>query len=230
LLAVGGCDKNMPGCLMAMARLNIPSIFVYGGSILPGVSAEGKDVDIVQAQSQMTPGSHHLFIFALDPAADAGGSELEPCSGLEFHELVYGSQRPTSATTYPPGVGQFLGGGKGLRLQAHYLNTGTETIHAQVQTTFDVATEPVLAHAAWMILNDNMVNVALGSSSASSSLALIPEIGDVKLILAESHMHRHGVHFTSSLGDGTPIYETDQWNDPALRTSILRLSCCPAAP
>lgn len=47
LLAFGGCDKNMPGCIMAMARLNIPSVFVYGGSILPGVGPEGEDVDIV---------------------------------------------------------------------------------------------------------------------------------------------------------------------------------------
>ncbi|MBY0228629.1 MAG: dihydroxy-acid dehydratase [Gemmataceae bacterium] len=47
LLALGGCDKNMPGCLMAMARLNIPSIFVYGGSILPGVGDEGEPLDIV---------------------------------------------------------------------------------------------------------------------------------------------------------------------------------------
>src|SRR5687767_7974515 len=47
LLALGGCDKNMPGCLMAMARLNIPSVFVYGGSILPGVGPEGEAVDIV---------------------------------------------------------------------------------------------------------------------------------------------------------------------------------------
>src|SRR5437764_8191797 len=47
LLAVGGCDKNMPGCVMAMARLNIPSVFVYGGSILPGLGPDGEDVDIV---------------------------------------------------------------------------------------------------------------------------------------------------------------------------------------
>src|SRR5262245_30584651 len=47
LLAVGGCDKNMPGCVMAMARLNIPSVFVYGGSILPGIGATGEDIDIV---------------------------------------------------------------------------------------------------------------------------------------------------------------------------------------
>ena len=36
LIAVGGCDKNMPGCLIGMARLNRPSIFVYGGTIKPG--------------------------------------------------------------------------------------------------------------------------------------------------------------------------------------------------
>src|SRR5215813_2993421 len=47
LLAVGGCDKNMPGCVMAMARLNVPSVFVYGGSILPGTGPDGEDVDIV---------------------------------------------------------------------------------------------------------------------------------------------------------------------------------------
>ncbi len=47
LLAIGGCDKNMPGCLMALARLNVPGIFVYGGSILPGKGPDGEDVDIV---------------------------------------------------------------------------------------------------------------------------------------------------------------------------------------
>ena len=36
LLAIGGCDKNMPGAMLAMARMNIPSIFVYGGTIKPG--------------------------------------------------------------------------------------------------------------------------------------------------------------------------------------------------
>src|SRR5918911_3882870 len=47
LLAFGGCDKNMPGCVMAMARMDIPGVFVYGGSILPGVGPEGEAVDIV---------------------------------------------------------------------------------------------------------------------------------------------------------------------------------------
>ncbi|MGH8716665.1 MAG: dihydroxy-acid dehydratase [Burkholderiales bacterium] len=48
VLVTGGCDKNMPGALMAMARMNIPSIFVYGGTIKPG-HYKGKDLTIVSA-------------------------------------------------------------------------------------------------------------------------------------------------------------------------------------
>ena len=45
LITIAGCDKNMPGCMMAMARLNVPSIFMYGGSIMPG-QFKGQDVNI----------------------------------------------------------------------------------------------------------------------------------------------------------------------------------------
>src|ERR1039458_2414704 len=48
LVAIGGCDKNMPGALIAMARLNRPAIFVYGGTILPGcLTRESRHLDIV---------------------------------------------------------------------------------------------------------------------------------------------------------------------------------------
>jgi dihydroxy-acid dehydratase len=49
-VAIGGCDKNMPGCVMAMARMNRPAVFVYGGTILPGcatIKGEEKDLDVV---------------------------------------------------------------------------------------------------------------------------------------------------------------------------------------
>ena len=46
VIAVGGCDKNMPGALIALARLDIPAIFVYGGTIKPGRHA-GNDLTIV---------------------------------------------------------------------------------------------------------------------------------------------------------------------------------------
>lgn len=46
VVAIGGCDKNMPGCMIALARMNRPGIFVYGGTIKPGCY-KGEDVDIV---------------------------------------------------------------------------------------------------------------------------------------------------------------------------------------
>lgn len=48
VLAIGGCDKNMPGAMIAMARMNIPAIFVYGGTIKPG-HLEGEDLTVVSA-------------------------------------------------------------------------------------------------------------------------------------------------------------------------------------
>src|ERR1700729_1597009 len=48
LVAIGGCDKNMPGCLIAIARLNRPSVFVYGGTILPGcITGDTRQLDVV---------------------------------------------------------------------------------------------------------------------------------------------------------------------------------------
>ncbi|WP_394753134.1 dihydroxy-acid dehydratase [Crenothrix sp.] len=46
IVAIGGCDKNMPGCMMAISRLNRPSVFVYGGTIMPGCHKD-KKLDVV---------------------------------------------------------------------------------------------------------------------------------------------------------------------------------------
>ncbi len=59
VLAVGGCDKNMPGAMLAMARMNIPAIFVYGGTIKPG-KLGGCDLTVVsafEAVGQFTAGT-----------------------------------------------------------------------------------------------------------------------------------------------------------------------------
>jgi len=46
IVAIGGCDKNMPGCMIGLARMNRPGVFVYGGTIMPGCY-KNKDVDVV---------------------------------------------------------------------------------------------------------------------------------------------------------------------------------------
>src|SRR6202790_3862050 len=76
VVAVGGCDKNMPGCVMALARLNVPGVFVYGGSILPGVGPDGADIDIVSIFEAV--GRHQAG--KLD-AAGVHKIECEACPG-----------------------------------------------------------------------------------------------------------------------------------------------------
>ncbi len=62
LVGVAGCDKSLPGMMMAMLRLNVPSVFLYGGSILPG-QFEGKDVtvlDVFEAVGAHAAGSNDM--------------------------------------------------------------------------------------------------------------------------------------------------------------------------
>ena len=74
VVTVGGCDKNMPGCIMAMARLNRPGVFVYGGTILPGIHPDSKkECDIVSVYEAI--GQH-----AAGKVDDAGLKKIEDCS------------------------------------------------------------------------------------------------------------------------------------------------------
>ena len=69
-VAIGGCDKNMPGCVMAIARLNRPAVFVYGGTILPGKHSDGRDLDIVSVFEGVGAHANHKL-------SDAGLKEVE---------------------------------------------------------------------------------------------------------------------------------------------------------
>src|SRR5690554_3855320 len=75
MLAVGGCDKNMPGAMIALARLNIPSIFVYGGTIRPG-KLQGEDLTIVSVFEAV--GAHAAGRISLERFRDV---EAHACPG-----------------------------------------------------------------------------------------------------------------------------------------------------
>ncbi len=72
IVAIGGCDKNMPGCLIAMARLNRPGVFVYGGTILPGCF-RSQNVDVVSVFEAV--GKH-----AKGEMNDSDLAEIESCA------------------------------------------------------------------------------------------------------------------------------------------------------
>ena len=81
LVGLAGCDKSLPGMMMSMVRLNVPSVFMYGGSILPG-HFKGKDVtvqDVFEAVGQHSAGNlddeelHALECVACPSAGACGG-------------------------------------------------------------------------------------------------------------------------------------------------------------
>ncbi|WP_186492549.1 dihydroxy-acid dehydratase [Synechococcus sp. BIOS-U3-1] len=82
VLAVGGCDKNMPGAMLAMARMNIPAIFVYGGTIKPG-KLGGCDLTVVsafEAVGQLTNGKIDMDqLMAVEKNACPGAGS---CGGM----------------------------------------------------------------------------------------------------------------------------------------------------
>src|SRR6201994_1795406 len=83
LVGLAGCDKSLPGMMMAMVRLNIPSVFMYGGSILPG-TFKGKDVTVVDvfegvgkhAAGQMSDEDLHELECVACPSAGACGGQF----------------------------------------------------------------------------------------------------------------------------------------------------------
>ena len=69
LVGIAGCDKSLPGTMMAMARLNLPSVFVYGGTIMPGM-LDGKELTVVD-------------VYEAVGAYDAGKISLEELKNIE---------------------------------------------------------------------------------------------------------------------------------------------------
>jgi dihydroxy-acid dehydratase len=91
LVAIGGCDKNMPACVIAMARLNRPAVFVYGGTILPG-TFQNRPVDIISVFEAV--GQH-----AAGKLSDAALADLEQhaCPGAGSCGGMYTANTMASA-------------------------------------------------------------------------------------------------------------------------------------
>src|SRR3989441_4136317 len=117
LLVVGGCDKNMPGAMIAIARMDIPAVFVYGGTIKPGRHA-GRDLTVVsvfeavgeysagridaaellEVERRACPGAGScggMFTAnTMSSAFEAGGGGLPPSSPLDAQHAEKTAESP----------------------------------------------------------------------------------------------------------------------------------------
>lgn len=108
LVCIGGCDKNMPGSMMAIARVNAPAIFIYGGTIMPG-KHQGKDIDIVsifeavgqyQAHKITKEEFHDIECNACPTAGSCGG--MYTANTMSSAIEAMGMSLPHGSTT--PGI------------------------------------------------------------------------------------------------------------------------------
>ncbi len=108
LVGVAGCDKSLPGLMMAMVRLNVPSVFIYGGSILPG-RFNGKDVTVVDvfegvgkySSGKMTKHALRKLELIACPSAGACGGQFTANTMACVSEAI-GLALPYSAGTPAP--------------------------------------------------------------------------------------------------------------------------------
>jgi dihydroxy-acid dehydratase len=108
LVGLAGCDKSLPGMMMAMLRLNVPSVFMYGGSILPG-NFRGKDVTIVDvfeavgmhAAGKMSDADLHELECVVCPSAGACGGQFTANTMATVSEAI-GLALPGSAGSPAP--------------------------------------------------------------------------------------------------------------------------------
>ena len=91
VIAIGGCDKNMPGAMIAIARLNIPAIFVYGGTIKPG-HYHGRDLTIVSSFEAVGQFTAHKI-----DEAELTGIEKHACPGAGSCGGMYTANTMSSA-------------------------------------------------------------------------------------------------------------------------------------
>jgi hypothetical protein len=173
----------------------------------------GKDVEVQRTESYMTPGSHHMFAFYREGAQNGS---VESCSGLEFDRALHTAQTPSNAFDYPPGVAAQLFASEGIRIAAHYLNTTGSDLTARVTTVLYLAKPgSVTQHAAQVFFNNLQILVPPNSPGSAQMTCTLPK--DIQLFAVTSHMHQFGTHFLAKTGDGTPIFETETWDDPEFK-------------
>ncbi len=108
LVGIAGCDKSLPGLMMSMVRLNVPSVFIYGGSILPG-KYKGKDVTVVDvfeavgkhSSGQMSAKELRKLELVACPTAGACGGQFTANTMACVSEAI-GLALPYSAGTPAP--------------------------------------------------------------------------------------------------------------------------------
>ena len=203
LVGIAGCDKSLPGLMMSMLRLNVPSVFIYGGSILPG-KYKGKDVtvvDVFEAVGKHSSGSmsskelRELELVAC-PSAGACGGQFTANTMACVSEAI-GLALPYSAGTPAP-----------YEERDKYAFESGQTVMSLLEKNLkprDIVTKKSLENAA------TIVAATGGSTNAALHLpALANEIG-VKFDLMDVAKIFKKTPYLADLKPGGKFVAKDMW-------------------
>ena len=203
LVGVAGCDKSLPGLMMAMVRLNVPSVFIYGGSILPG-RFKGKDVTVVDvyeglgkyATGSMSGKDLEKLSLVACPSAGACGGEFTANTMACVSEAI-GLALPYSAGTPAPYEERDK--------YAYHSGKAVMNLLAKNIRPRDIVTRKSLENAA------TIVAATGGSTNAGLHLpALANEVG-IKFDLMDVAKIFKKTHYLADLKPGGKYVARDMW-------------------
>ena len=203
LVGVAGCDKSLPGLMMAMVRLNVPSVFMYGGSILPG-RLNGKDItvlDVFEGVGKYSSGKiseHALRKIELKacPTAGACGGQFTANTMACVSEAI-GLALPYSAGTPAPFSGRdkyALASGKAV------MNLLAKNIRPR-----DIVTKKSLENAATIVAaTGGSTNAALHLPAIANEIGIKFDLMDVAKIFKKTP-------YLADLKPGGKYVAKDMW-------------------
>ena len=203
LVGVAGCDKSLPGLMMAMVRLNVPSVFIYGGSILPG-RFNGKDVtvvDVFEGVGKFSSGkmsAHALRKLELKacPSAGACGGQFTANTMACVSEAI-GLALPYSAGTPAPYT----------QRDSYALKSGKAVMNLLAKNIRprDIVTKKSLENAA------TIVAATGGSSNAALHLPALANEAGIKFDLMDVARIFKKTPYLADLKPGGKYVAKDMW-------------------
>ncbi len=203
LVGVAGCDKSLPGLMMAMVRLNVPSVFIYGGSILPG-RFNGKDVTVVDvfegvgkfSSGKMTAHALRKLELKACPSAGACGGQFTANTMACVSEAI-GLALPYSAGTPAPYT----------QRDSYALKSGKAVMNLLAKNIRprDIVTKKSLENAA------TIVAATGGSTNAALHLPALANEAGIKFDLMDVARIFKKTPYLADLKPGGKYVAKDMW-------------------
>ena len=203
LVGVAGCDKSLPGLMMAMVRLNVPSVFIYGGSILPG-RFNGKDVTVVDvfegvgkfSSGKMSANALRKLELKACPSAGACGGQFTANTMACVSEAI-GLALPYSAGTPAPYT----------QRDSYALKSGKAVMNLLAKNIRprDIVTKKSLENAA------TIVAATGGSTNAALHLPALANEAGIKFDLMDVARIFKKTPYLADLKPGGKYVAKDMW-------------------